>query len=285
MIVIKLAGGLGNQMFQYALGRHMSLINKTDLFFDLSFFSSKHNYAECDTRRFTLDNFRISGKEATGKQVRQLSTSRYLKRLGIYKKSHIIDNAGVFNQAILKLLGNYYVEGYWSSEKYISDIRSIILSDFSLKVDLSLGVDLMDWMSDGIIVSLHCRRGDYVSSTKVNQVYNVCSLDYYQKAVNYLADKLGRYKILVFSDDIVWAKENLKFGQETKFATDYKLADYQELILMSRCQHNITANSTFSWWSAWLNDNPKKIVIVPEKWFNDPKLMENDLVPAQWIRM
>ena len=200
MIIIKIAGGLGDQMSRYALGRYLSIKNQTELFLDPSFYQSKHNYAECDTRFFGLDNYQITAKIAATSQIKKLVTNRYLKRLGFIKPTHIIGGVGDFNLEDFQFNGDCYVEGHCGIDRRWSDIRPILLKDFSLKESLELDEELAKWLSGSVVVALHCRRGDKANSPKVNQVHGTCSADYYQRAIEYMKKYLGDFNLLVFSD-------------------------------------------------------------------------------------
>lgn len=280
-------GGLGNQMFQYAMGRHLALKNQTDLFFDTSFFSSKHNYAGCDTRFFSLDNFQIIGKIATKEQIKKLATNRYSKHFGLCKKTHVIEKHSFFQPEILELKGDYYFEGYWGLYKYFSAIQSTIGEDFTIKTELvGKNKEMAGKISDCNSISLHIRRGDYVSNPVNVKIYNTFGLEYYQRATEFIAKKVNNPHFFIFSDDMPWVKENLKLDFPITYVDQNSdSTNYEDIRLMSLCQHNIVANSSFSWWGAWLNNNPNKIIIAPKKLFNDPELSKNDVIPESWIRM
>ena len=135
-------------------------------------------------------------------------------------------------------------------------------------------------------VSLHIRRGDYVSNPVTNNYHGTCSLAYYKKAVLLLKEKIENPSFFIFSDDLLWARENLDFINDMTFIDlDKSIPDHEEMHLMSQCKHNIIANSSFSWWGAWLNENSDKIVIAPKKWFSDNTINTEDLIPAKWMRI
>jgi len=135
-------------------------------------------------------------------------------------------------------------------------------------------------------ISLHIRRGDYVSNVYTNSVHGTCSLDYYQQAVTLLESKLNNPHFFIFSDDLAWAKEHLSFIENVTFVElDVNIPDHDEMFLMSQCLHHIIANSSFSWWGAWLNKNLDKIVIAPKRWFIDETYNTSDLIPDAWIRL
>lgn len=266
MIVTKLSGGLGNQIFQYALGRSLSIKNNADLVLDISHYST-------DTKRkYALSVFNIEA---------QTSSVEYSKTLNTIKESRFS-----FDPGILDTKDNTVLDGYWQTEKYFSDIRETILKDIQLKNDLGQeSSEILNDINNSNSVSLHVRRGDYVTEAKTNAFHGTCSESYYSEALS-KASKSGEIKIFVFSDDIKWCKENLKFPHPTVYVNEGStIPDYEELILMSKCKHNIIANSSFSWWGAWLNTNTNKIVIAPSKWFNNTKVDTSDVIPETWIKI
>lgn len=287
MIIIYIAGGLGDQMSRYALGRYLSLKHKVELFLDTSFYTSKHNYAESDTRVFALNHFQISAPLATQAQLKKLATNPYLRRLGFIKSSHILTGLDDANLANFVCDRDYYLEARCGTSKHWSQIRSVLLTDFALKEPLVLAPELAKFLSSGTIVALHCRRGDKANNPQVNKLHGVCSADYYQRALAELEERLGSFNLLVFSDDPDWVKANLHFSCPVKFAADYYQAghEYEELILMSQCHHQIISNSSFSWWAAWLNANPDKLVIAPTIFMKEADVGSKGDVPGDWIRL
>ncbi len=187
----------------------------------------------------------------------------------------------------LQIRPNTYIEGFFQTEKYFKKYEKEIREAFSFKVKPDkFNQYLIEQMGESNSVSVHIRRGDYVQKKRFQQVYATCSLDYYKRGVEYIASKFENPKLFVLSDDIQWAKANWDLPYETIFV-DNNSGDksYEDLRLMSNCKHNIIANSSFSWWGAWLNNNPEKIVIAPKKWFNDGRINQDDVIPETWIRL
>jgi len=281
-IITKLYGGLGNQMFQYAAGRALSLRNNSALKLDLSWFA---NVCRNITRPFLLRVFDIDIVEASPEEISKFVPSMLRKILRFYNhKTYIKENQFSFNKNTLNLNGNFYLDGYWQSEKYFKDFENIIRKDFTLK---NIGNETQR-ISNTIkntknSLSIHIRRGDYIKNPRVNNYHGVCSMEYYKDAIGCVKNKVGDVGLFIFSDDIEWAKEQELFSGAT-FISSTKIKDYEEMFLMSLCKHNIIANSSFSWWGAWLNNNPNKIIIAPQKWFNVSK-DTSDLIPENWIRM
>lgn len=261
MMIIKLQGGLGNQMFQYAYGRKLELSGK-EVIFDVSFF--KGNKAQKDiARNFKLDKFNLQTNI-------EFSDKRHIFLDGWNK---IKRNIGC------------KVESYYQGEKYFIDIADEIRKEFTLKKGLSLKAqEILQKMENNNSVSLHVRRGDYVSNKTTNTYHGVCGLEYYQAAMDLIKEKVINPTFFVFSDDIAWARENF-IGIEFIFVSSPEIEDTEEMILMSKCKHDIVANSSFSWWGSWLNNSSNKIVIAPKKWFNDKKADENNIVPDRWFKI
>lgn len=284
MIVVKLIGGLGNQLFQYAMGRNLAYKKNTKLKLDISAFQTYklHNYS---LQHFNIFEDFVRNNELYSLKKKSILSSDIFKPY--YKKKHIKEKKLGFDTNYFKVPKNCYLEGYWQSEKYFRDIQDIIKKEFRVKHKI-LGENAV--IADNIIktnsVSIHIRRADYVSNKKTNNVHGTCSFKYYLKAINIIKNNVGNPFFFIFSDDIFWARKNFKKFDNITFV-DYNNAskNYEDLRLMSLCKYNIIANSSFSWWGAWLNKNNKKIVIAPKKWFRNDKYKNDDLVPTFWIRL
>jgi hypothetical protein len=204
----------------------------------------------------------------------------------IHKRLIVIEPHFTFCSDILRVKDNCYLSGVWQSEKYFKDMENIIRKEFTLREDVTKKTE--DWINKietTHSVSIHIRRGDYISNKKTIQKHGVCPIEYYTKAVQFVSGKLQDPKFFVFSDDVEWAKNNLVINYQTYFVSDINIPDYEEIIIMSKCKHNIIANSSFSWWGAWLNENKNKIVIAPKKWFSSNYTDTKDLIPQNWIRL
>ena len=284
MIIIKLNGGLGNQLFQYSLGKKLSIKNKDVFKLDLSDFTVDN------PRSYSLGYFNIIENFASDEDINKIKKSgvwKLVDKLKPYCKRSAIKYKGYdFDQNILKLSGDFYLDGYWQSEKYFQDIEKIIKEEITLKESLpSKYTELIDKIKNSDSVSVHIRRGDYLSD-KISKIYAICPIEYYYKAIEKIKESCPNPHFFIFSDDINWVKQNLNIPHPKILVSgDNETKDYEELILMSLCQHNIIANSSFSWWGAWLNQNPSKIVISPDKWFNDKIGNAKDLIPENWIKL
>lgn len=282
MIIVKLQGGLGNQLFQYALGRMMSLILDTNLKLDTRFYSDR--VANRALRNYSLSYFQIVENLLSKDDVRKLLISRYLP---FFCKSTSFDlikeRTFGFDRDILKKTGNLYLEGFFQSSKYFKGIEPILKEELSLKESFLPNGEIVDLIKSCDSVSVHIRRGDYARNIETNNFHGLCSLEYYNNSISEISKLVPSPIFFIFSDDLIWAKEKLKTNYPLYFVE--KQQDYQDLFLMSLCRHNIIANSSFSWWGAWLNDNPERIVFAPKKWFNNTDIITSDLLPNEWMKM
>lgn len=300
MIILKLSGGLGNQLFQYALGRHLAEKNSTVLMLDLSV------YETYKLRRYSLHCFKILEHIATTEDIEYIKekdktrvarlVSKIRKRFGAlysatsdsYQDVNVLEEKRFsFDPSVLEVKGNIYLEGYWQSEKYFSAIRNILLREFTFKYEQDAKRrEIAEQIQKTESVSLHIRRGDYVLNDLTNKVHGLCSIDYYNKAVNHIIQKIPNSHFFIFSDDPSWVHENFKTDHPVTIVEHNEAStDSEDLRLMSFCRHNIIANSSFSWWGAWLNAYPGKIVISPKRWFNDPALDAKDIIPEGWLKI
>ncbi|MGE7752396.1 alpha-1,2-fucosyltransferase [Lysinibacillus fusiformis] len=273
MIIVQIIGGLGNQMFQYALAKKLKFKLGYTVKLDITAYDSYklHNYC--------LDVFKLDIPVAT------------LKEIEICKNNNILDEPQ-FNywDKIYDIQENTYIRGYWQSEKYFLDIRKDLLNDFSVRRDLSAKTlnAIKIFNEKRNTVSIHIRRGDYVANPLTLKIHGICSDEYYKQAVNYFNNLFEKPFFVIFSDDINWVKENLicKLNIDNYYCIDFNdiTRNYEDILLMSKCNHNIIANSSFSWWGAWLNNNEKKQVVAPKNWFNEATYNSETIVPEQWLR-
>jgi len=282
MIIVKLWGGLGNQMFQYADGRHLSLKNKTSLVLDLSRLT-KTEPVSYTKRDFELDVFNIRYKKKI--YTDQLSYAARTYRKLFTKTVH--ENGNQFNPDVLSQKGNVVLNGFWQTEKYFSDIGDIIRQDFTFKqTPDAANSKLLDEIKGTNSVSVHFRRGDYINNPVTAEVHETCSPAYYQTAMDLVGQKVKDTHFFVFSDEIEWVRKNVEItGKHTFVDVNKGVKSAGDMRLMAACKSNIIANSSFSWWGAWLNPNPNKIIIAPKKWFKDTAVAINDLIPPNWITL
>jgi hypothetical protein len=271
MIIVQATDGLGNQLFQYAIGRKLSLLYKTDLFIDTThFIGNKH-------RKFSLKFFNTKFSEINNyKRFAIKHPVSFLKlRSGIITNFQEDYTSSVNDFRFTK---NSFLKGYWGNENYFKDIRDVLLSDLQVRnnYESRFFYFLKKEISQDYSVSIHIRRGDYLESRNQAIFLNL-DWQYYAQAVELIKSKVLSPKFFIFSDDIQWAKNNLplQLSDATYINEAKELKDFEELMLMSYCSHNIIANSTFSWWAAWLNRNKSKIVIQPKKWYKAKVFQES----------
>ncbi|MFN4144606.1 MAG: alpha-1,2-fucosyltransferase [Runella sp.] len=270
MIIVKLRGGLGNQLFQYALGRRLSLEYQTNLLLDTS---ALGRFSWWTYRVYSLDAFSMKA-EMISKAILQKSKWAY------FKESHFH-----FDPQVLTLRPPIYLDGYWQSERYFEPISNLLRQDLTLRKPLSdMGLQMEHHIkTQSQSVAIHLRRGDYTRFSLANRFLKPCPLEYYEKAVCFLATQMtSEATFFVFSDDIPWAKKYFKWLKQVYFVEG--LTAIEDLWLLSLCNHQIISNSTFGWWGAWLNPNPYKTVIAPQKWFSRGDHNTNDLIPSAWIK-
>lgn len=292
MIIARICGGLGNQLFQYAMARNLALKNGTSLKLDLDWFSK----CSCTAKReFMLDAFNVEYGVADKHEIQSCKLPRKLLGKGIYenllpfsmkpyvkfKEFHGFDGRCLHIRAARRTV---YLEGYWTDERYFLENADIIRAEFTLRTSMShQNLQFLQMIDSTDSVSLHVRRGDYVSDTHCAAIFHMCHKEYYQSAIDIIGNTIKEPVFFVFSDDIAWVRKNIPFRGQVLFVSDEQCSlPHEELVLMSRCKHNIIANSTFSWWGAWLNGNRTKKVIAPDTWFNVANTTGASIVPLSW---
>jgi hypothetical protein len=292
MIVVKLMGVLGNQMFQYALGRRLAYDRGVPLRLDLTWFDESPIKGGDTVREFVLDGWRVKAERATEDDLARFPLSRpILKRLSRYfsplLRPVVTERSFRFDPRVLRVPRTAYLSGYWQSAKYFASIEGLLRTDFSMNVPSCPHVErLVEEAGRAGSISIHVRRGDYVNNPSTNTFHGVCTVDYYRLAAKRVADEVAEPHFLVFSDDPDWARENLKLEWPTSFVEhDSRCVPHNDIWLMSLCSHHIIANSSFSWWGAWLSASPGKVVVAPKQWFRQPGIDTFDLIPAGWLRI
>lgn len=277
MIIVKLSGGLGNQMFQYAAGVALSKKLESKLYMDLGWFNEVSENPELTNRVYELAGFGINPASISllDKLSYRLNPPRVFR-----------EESFNYNPAFKGLHGNTILDGYWQSYKYFEDYREDILKVFSFPDQVSIeNQELLRKVSGSDSISIHVRRGDYTTKAGRN-FHGLIPLTYYTKALTQICKKANYPSLFIFSDDIEWCKRNVRYGLPTTYIDGNSPNNgVEDMRLMSACKHSIIANSSFSWWAAWLNTNPSKIVIAPKKWFADKTIGTKDLVPPKWKRI
>jgi hypothetical protein len=288
LVIIKLQGGLGNQMFQYAFGRSLADKFDRELFLDCTFLRDRTPVAGFTRRDYELSHFSVRAEIADEKLIRSIAA--YPKtRFDFYKKRLLKltgrvnfswEDTFTFNPAVNLSAATNYLTGFWQSEQYFNYAAENIRNDFKLKkAPDQANQDHLRRIKGCAAVSVHIRRGDYVN----NPSHPVCDSSYYKDAITLSGQLIKEPVYFIFSDDIEWVKGNLDIAAPNHIIDVNAHQSHFELFLMSNCRHHIIANSSFSWWAAWLNPNLDKVVIAPKRWFNDPAMDTTDLIPENWI--
>jgi len=285
MVAIELIGGLGNQMFQYATAKALALHRNENLSLDSRLF------ADYELHNYSLHHFNIDALTVKEEIIFEpVSFSTKMKAAFSQKKifHQYVERNLSFDKKLFSLTAkNIYLKGYFQSEKYFSRFENEIRKDFEIISPLKKKtVEMLQLIDAHNSVSLHIRRGDYVTNAEANAVHGTCDLNYYHKAIKRIKEKVENPVFFIFSDDIDWAKQNLKTDSTTHFV-DFNDAstNYEDLKLMSCCKYNIIANSSFSWWGAWLNNYKNKIVIAPSRWFKTDIHNSQDIIPESWLKI
>jgi hypothetical protein len=285
MITVILKGGLGNILFQYAVGRHLAIKTNTTLRLNVIHYMKKLDPFAIKIIR-PLQDFGF-----TEILYRPPIYKKILCRYGLYlpaaDKKFYHEKGWGFDPKVLEINDGVYLDGFFQSEKYFKDIEPTIRKDLLLK-EPSFSQEALIYKEKIVnsnSVGIHIRRGDYLHS----QLHNICDLNYYAKAIEYIKERLTDPSFFVFSDDIAWCLKNIKLDNNYFIRLpDSKRHFISDFWLLSLCKHTIIPNSTFSWWAAWLNANPDKIVVVPHRWFADETLNAKalqDTIPEKWGRL
>lgn len=291
MIVTKLMGGLGNQLFQYAAARALSLKYNTNCFIDTSFLDAdpKNAYTK---RNYELDYFNISATKCPtdvlnkiAKQTSDAFIDKLTRKFGFQKEVTIYnENGHQFNSEFNKLPNDLYLNGFWQSEQYFKKFEEQIRKELTIKEEFLKGTEsYTQLIQEQNTVSLHVRRGDYVNLKSANDFHGMCSISYYKKALEYINTLHSNLQVFIFSDDLDWCKTNLSIANKHTYVETQ--SDIQDLYLMQQCHQHIIANSSFSWWGAWLNNKQSKTVIAPNQWFSDVIINTSDIIPTNWVTL
>jgi len=292
MIVVKLMGGLGNQMFQYALGRHLAMKHRTELKLDATFLLDRSPRDDFVYRDYDLTVFGIDNILATREDLERFPHITHpflyrhlLARIPHWSRHVCREKDFRFDPHVLETPDDSYFEGYWQNEQYFKEIEGIIRREFTVKEPADR--ELSDTIAESNAVCVNVRRGDYVTNPSSRKMHGFVGEEYYQRAIQSIIGRVADPAFFVFSDDIDWCREHLSLPQGATFVTHHyagkKFGAY--LKLMTLCRHFIIPNSSFAWWAAWLCGNREKIVIAPSRWFQDPILNEQmkGSIPASWM--
>ena len=294
-VIVSLYGGLGNQLFQYAVARSLATKNNASLVLDIAWFDIADSLKDTTTRKYALKSFGIDCEIQTIGLPWQKNgfLRRLLRRFSwlfkVFANDFLICNekSALFDFDLLNQTGPLWLNGYWQSYKYFDSISEVIRKEIGTIRFLSVSSQKV---LNGIVncesICVHVRRGDYVSNANANKVHGLCGVEYYKKAIKLVAENLDNPVIYIFSDDPDWVRINLKNPYKTIVVDVNGTEDVcQDLWLMSSCKHFIIANSSLSWWGAWLSLSENKVVVAPKKWFANKSYDTSDLIPPDWIRI
>ncbi len=290
MNIVRITSGLGNQIFQYAFYRALKA-NIAETRMDISEFRHRNHHNGYELERvFNIIPDYADRRECN--QIADMSKSiwseirRKFLKIKLNCRGIVIRESDLgtsYHQQLLSKTDSYFV-GFWQTEKYFSSVESLLRKELSFKTELSGRCrEIADVIRTTNSVSLHVRRGDYQKARRAESFGTVCTLDYYRKAIDLICSKVANPTFFIFSDDMIWVKENLKIDNAYYVDFNTHKESYRDMQLMSLCNHNIIANSSFSWWGAWLNPNPDKIVVAPNIWFRGAEMP--DIVPESWTKI
>ena len=290
MIIVQLNGGFGNQLFQYAAGLCLAHNHKVEVKVDTTLL---HQPDPVTGTKRKIEIFQLSNppQEATVAELRDFLNQSVAKKLlekslPFYKRKVYKEKSNTFDDNFFKAGSHILLKGNRQSEKYFKTheqhVRDAMqISSSAVAAVKSYAAEMRNITS----ISVHIRRGDYLTPVALEWL-GLLPMAYYNTAIDTITSKIKGCKFFIFSDDIDWVKQNLEVTHEHEFVSGVISHNaIEDLYLMTQCRHNIIANSTFSWWGAWLNANANKVVIAPAKWYNKPGLDTSDLLPNEWMRL
>lgn len=288
MVIVRLTGGLGNQMFQYAAGRALADRLGTELLLDTRAFEHALALQAYTRRAYALGPFKLRARVATPADLKNwpvwvVEIGMRLPLVRPWLRRWHFESAITYDPSVRTLHEPVCLVGYWQSARYFTDIADAIRADFTLRHPLTdANARLLELARSDSSVGLHVRRGDFVSLNHAAQMHGLCSIDYYRRAISLVRNGCPQCHFIVFSDDPQWARAELPLDPSAVFVTGNDPSPEQDLALMSACKHHILANSSFSWWAGWLGYSPEQVVIAPAPWYANPKLDTRDLAVSRW---
>ena len=290
MIYVNITGGLGNQMFQYAIARKYQIETNQKIIlniYELKKFKKSRTY---QLNGFEIsNNIEVSDEKLPWFVHRRNYINKILRKLS--PKCYLFVMSKIYNSIIwyletktelprLNKGKDIYIGGYWQSDYYFRDIDDIIIKDFTPKKELKAeNIDLYEKIINCESICVTIRRGDYISNLKYKKLYYICDNEYFIEGVKKIREEIPSAKVFVFSDDVEWVKNNIDFGCETYYESGFDDV-WEKLKLMSNCKHFVISNSTFSWWAQHLSRNQNKIVYAPSRWYPDNR--KCDIYEENW---
>lgn len=297
MILVRLMGGMGNQMFQYAFGFYLSSVNKTELKLDLTLVldrNSKNEHAVY--RNYNLDQFAVSTKHAHAGEINRFNTDpalplfkkAFLKIRKIFSSSiTLIQDAHIYNPKHLNANDNTCIVGRWQSERYFEPVKQELKKQFQFKNALSEKNKIIAGkICEGNSVAIHVRRGDYVTNGLYALGIGALNKKYYEDAIQLIKSRVAEPFFYIFSEDVEWCKKNIHVENCTFVIQDDAIHSSEyDLHLMSLCKHQIISNSTFAWWGAWLSEKENSIIVAPGNWARSNEYIPPFIVPDRWQKI
>lgn len=282
-VVATLYGGLGNQLFQYAAARTVAIRTAVSLIGDIT------TLKRGGRRAYGLGDFqvRMDVRWLTRDELRQPGRLQGARHGDIVGGKVHRESGFPFDRRTGALSAPVRLEGYFQSEKYFKEAEASIRSDFTPHEERAgqIGRLATEILPATQCVSMHVRRGDYLEPANM-KVHGVLGADYYSRALQIVTERAGPCVVCVFTDDPAWVRANLNLPADTRYVSEHTKDQLEDLILMSRCSHHITANSSFSWWGAWLNPSREKTVVTPREWFRPSSGLDTrDLRPEGWLQI
>lgn len=279
MIVVTLKGGLGNQMFQYAAARALALKHGSALLIDQSFLKADPA-GQWTARAYQLNVFPALSALKEYTMLDRMANK--ISPAAVFEESSL-----AYDAAFEKLGKHVRLEGYFQTEKYFLNYADQIRADFSFPSPANeKNAQMMHEIAEAVCpVSIHIRRGDMVTLKSASEHHGTMSTAYYAGAMDWVNERTSGATYFIFSDDIAWARENVRPNGIARYIDWNADNALEDMRLMSLCHHHIVANSSFSWWAAWLNRRIDKLVVAPRRWFNDSSLDTSDLIPTNWVRL
>lgn len=288
-VIVRLIGGLGNQMFQYAMGLAVASRIQGELRLDTDFVGSGIAH-----RQFELDQAFVGPfHRATPDEMRSVLGWRihFRRAMGrpalsfLWSERVVVERSLEFSYQLADLAASAYLVGYWQSETYFLNVEQELRARFSFVAPDVANEALLGEIGSCESVAMHIRRGDYAEISSVTACHGLCPPSYYERAAQLLLARQPKLRFFLFSDDLDWTRDNIKLPADCNFVDINRgNSSFNDMRLMSRCTHQVIANSTFSWWGAWLNGNPEKLVIAPERWFAAGEAA-NSICPPTWVRL
>jgi hypothetical protein len=282
MIIVRLMGGLGNQMFQYAFGRSLSIKYNVPLKIDLSFLKNKNQGPNFIYRDYDLDVFKID-PDMVDLNIDTIENFHTVNEINFHYSEREVSEISDFLKRNIPVL----ICGHWQSPFYFMDSADTIRKDFCFKNEVEKTSDdsvlsILEKIKKTNSVAINIRRTDYLNTS----YHGVFGTEYVNHAKRIIESSIVDPHYFIFSDDVEWCRENIAFDNSTLVDHSYKGEKFSYYLqLMKNCKNFIIPNSSFAWWSSWLNDDQSKIVVCPKKWFTNSSINTSDLIPSDWIRI